>query len=432
MKRRLWFEIHSWLAVMAGLLLFVICWSGTVAVLTHEIDWMLDARMRVVPRGLPVSWGQLQTSVREAHPDVEAMSLHAPLYPNFAASAIVDTPRQKRIRVYVDPYTGRVQGQTSYFNVQRFFRSLHMSFFDFGSGRMWGYWFVGAFGLVLLVMAVTPLVFYRRWWRGFFTLKTGRGARVFWSDSHKLAGVWSLVFSFLIALTGVWYLVEFFDVNLGYPELAQIEGEAVAPARPLDDVVAQAQAAWPSLRISSVTPAQGNWLGPVVHVEGEGEAWLVRDRANYLLLDPANGSIVQRQAAADVGWPARWVDTADPLHFGNFGGLWSKLLWFVFGLLLSALPLTGAYLHVQRLRSTGLRAGWTGTGAAVALTSLVLLVAVWAGWRELVTYGPVVDGVQVPPQVPPATVGFIAAWVLSTLAALAAWAWFVLRGRRFK
>jgi uncharacterized iron-regulated membrane protein len=297
---------------------------------------------------------------------------------------------------------------------------------------MWGYWFVGAFSIVLLLMALTPLMFYRRWWRGFLTLKTRRGARVFWSDAHKLTGVWSLVFAFLIALTGVWYLVEFFDVDLGYPELAPIAGKPVAHPPSLDDVVAKAQAAWPSLRITSVTPAEGNWLGPVVHVDGEGEAILVRDRANYLVLDAANGTILRRQAAADVGWPARWVDTADPVHFGNFAGLWSKGLWVVFGLLLSALPLTGAYLHVQRLRSVGSRSAWTGTGVAVSLTVLVLLIAVWAGWREIIGYGPIINGFQAAPRVSSAVIAFIACWVASTLAALGVWAWFVLRAKRIR
>ena len=71
MKRRLWFDVHSWLGVLAGLMLFVICWSGTVAVFSHEIDWLLDARLRVEPRRgtAPATWGQLQASVGKAFPD---------------------------------------------------------------------------------------------------------------------------------------------------------------------------------------------------------------------------------------------------------------------------------------------------------------------------------------------------------------------------
>jgi uncharacterized iron-regulated membrane protein len=425
-KRRRWFEVHSWLAVMAGLLLFVICWSGTVAVLAHEIDWLLEPHQRVEPRTGPVQWGRMQAAVEAGFPDAESMTLHAPMYPWAAAHAVIDTPAQKMLRVYLDPHSGAVLGHTSYFNVQRFFRSLHMSLFDFGSGRMWGYWFVGVFGVVLLVMTLTPLVFYRRWWRGFLTLKTNRGSRVFWSDAHKLGGVWSLPFALLIALTGVWYLVEFFDVSLGYPERAAVENAKAATPLPLDALVAAAAAEWPELKIRAVTPATGNYWGEVVHAQGKADAWLVRDRANYVMLDPGTGAVLRRQDATRLAWPARWVDTADPLHFGDFGGLWSKLAWFVFGLLLSALPLTGAYLHVQRLHASA-RARWVGTGASVLLSAAVLAVAGWGAWRELLHYGPVVAGVQQTPEVPHATAAFLVGWTLLTLAILCTWAWCVLR-----
>ena len=431
MKRRRWFDVHSWLGVFAGLLLFVICWSGTVAVFSHEIDWLLDARLRVDAPARVASWDRLARGVEAVHPDAERYSLHAPRHAGFAAHAVVDTPTQAMRRVYLHPATGAYLGETSYFNVQRFFRSLHMSMFDFGSGRLWGYWFVGAFSVLLLVSAIAPLLFYRRWWRGFFSLKTGRGARVFWSDAHKLVGVWTWPFVFLVALTGLWYLVEFFDVDLGYPATPGFPEATAAPAQaPLDRLVAVAQARWPQLEITGVTPARGSYWGDVVRIEGQADAWLVRDRANHVFVDPRSSTLLHRHDIARIGWPARWVDTADPLHFGDFGGLWTQALWGLFGLGLSALCLTGAYLHVQRLRSLRHGVVWPGVGVAVAATGLVLLLTTWAGWKELRSYGPIAGGVQVLPAVPTATAAFIGAWVAVTLLVLVVWARAVLRAPR--
>lgn len=423
MKRRRWFELHSWIGIVTGLVMFLICWSGTVAVFSHEIDRWLDPRLEAVSEG-PIAWQAQYDAVLRLLPDATAVTLHAPAVDNAAVVAVVDTPAQAMQRVFLDPATGQVLGRSSYFNVQRFFRSLHMSLFDFGSGEGYGYWFVGVFAVLLLVASIAPLVFYRRWWRGFFTLKVHRGARVFWSDAHKLVGVWTLAFSLLIAVTGVWYLVEWFDVDFGYPERAHVERAAPRSVLSLDAQVAHAQEAWPGLRVTSVTPHVGSYWGNVTHIEGQAGAWLVRDRANFIRVDPGDGEIVQRQSAESVGWPARWVDTADPLHFGNFGGLAIKSLWFLFGLGLSALSLTGAWLHAQRLAMGGAKAAWRGTRFALGVSVAVLALTTWAGAVEIRGYGAIVDEVQTWPEVPRGVSYFLAAWCLSTLALLVLWSRF--------
>jgi uncharacterized iron-regulated membrane protein len=167
MKRRSWFRVHSWLGVMAGLLLFIICWSGSFAVVGHELDWLLDARMRVQPRTETASWGQLHAAVLSAYPQAQNVSIEAPLYRNFAAVAALDLPEQEYVRLYLDPYTAQVLGRGSFFGVQRFFRSFHMSLFNLGLGYPAGYFVVTAFSLTLLASLASSLLFYRRWWRAF-------------------------------------------------------------------------------------------------------------------------------------------------------------------------------------------------------------------------------------------------------------------------
>ncbi|MDT0577054.1 PepSY-associated TM helix domain-containing protein [Croceicoccus sp. F390] len=110
-------------------------------------------------------------------------------------------------RIYVDPSSQEITGDTSYFNVQRFFRSFHMALFKANffsvSGVPIGYFVVAIFAIPLLASMITALVFYRRWWRNFLALKFGREHRAFWSSAHKVAGRWSLWFVSIIGITGV-------------------------------------------------------------------------------------------------------------------------------------------------------------------------------------------------------------------------------------
>ena len=417
MRRRTFFVWHSWIGLTAGLLLFVICWSGTVAVFSRELDWLADERLRA-PAAEQVAWQAIQENVEASHPEWRIDSIHAPLEPGYAAEVWIADPDEVMHRVWADPASGEVLGTTSYFNVQRFFRSLHMMLF-IADGYVWGiptgYWIVGLLAFVLAASLITSLIFYKRFWRGFFKLQTRKGAKVLWSDLHKLTGLWSLWFTTLIAVTGIWYLVEWKVAwEVPYPELPAAEG-SVTQTLPVSELVARAEAAYPALDVRTV--ALWQMSGGLFEVHGQDGSWLLRDRGARVFLDARDGSTILVQRPAELTALQRWVDTADPLHFGNFGGLWSKAVWFVFGIGLSGLCLTGAYLQAKRQQRHGLTGWRTPMLAAYAVTAFTLLASTWFGYQELLTYG---TGGGLP-EVPLGVAVVVSAFSLTTLAALAVW-----------
>jgi uncharacterized iron-regulated membrane protein len=248
---------------------------------------------------------------------------------------------------------------------------------------------------------------------GLLKLKTGRGLRVLWSDAHKLAGLWGLWFVLLMATTGTWYLVELFEVDLGYPDITPTARTAADTGElPLDALVARAQAEWPALKISALyLPA--DWNAGTLLVQGSTGAVLVRDRANEMYIDTVSGQTLARKSAESVGWPARWVDTADPLHFGNFGGLPVKLVWAAFGLALSGMCLSGTWLHAQRVRREAgghARSRWPGERLSFWAAVGVLAASAVGGWQEIKSYGPLVSAEQRWPEVPVPVLIFLVAW----------------------
>lgn len=416
MTRRTLFVWHSWIGLTGGLLLFVICWSGTVAVFGRDLDRLMDPRL-TAPAAAEVAWEAVYEKAAARFPEWTITQVNGPAVPGHAADSWAEDEDGVLRRVYSDPATGEVIGATSYFNIQRFLRSFHMSLF-IGElpvlGIPLGYLIVGLFSFPLLASGITSLLFYKRFWRGFFRLERHKGAKIFWSDLHKLTGLWSLWFLLLIGLTGVWYLVEWKTAEgPAGPDAPQ----AVAGAAPLPvtQLVAAAERAYPELRITAIsTYALGDGL---FQAQGQDGSILVRDRAASVSINAYDGAVLGVQRPSQLTAYQRWIDTADPLHFGDFGGLWSKAIWFLFGIGLSGLCLTGAYLQAKRQQRRGLEDYRTPVIIAYLATVALLLVASVYGVKELLSY----DGALVWSTITAWQVAFIALWTVTTLAILTVW-----------
>lgn len=370
------FRWHGWLGLNLGLLLFVICFSGTIAVFSYEIDALIDSDQRVTldPDAPPVNWTAMYDSVRTAYPYHRIIFMMTPRHDGLASHVYAAGPGGRNVKLYVHPQTGAVQQMGNFWNVQRFFRSFHRRmFFPNPFGLVW----VTLFALALLGSAVTGILFYKGWYRNLFRLRW-RDARLLFSDGHRLVGVWSLAFAVIIIATGVWYVVELVAPaeTPGVPEM-QAPPPVSDPASDLlslNEQVAIAQEAFPGLEVEHVWPGTAT---RAAEIRGQGDALLVRPRANRVRVHPATGEVTLVQKATEIGAYQRWSDMADPLHFGTFGGLWSQALWFLFGLMLSSLMLTGGWLwHLKaerRARASGARRHprWSYAAAAVPIVAIV-------------------------------------------------------------
>ena len=84
-------------------------------------------------------------------------------------------------------------------------------------------------------------------------------------------------------------------------------------------------------------------------IQGDLTATLVRPRANGVYIDPLNLKTLGSYRGEDLNFHTRISEAADPLHFGNFGGITSKIIWFIFGFFMTSMALTGAVIYTKRL-----------------------------------------------------------------------------------
>lgn len=385
-RRPLAYRLHNLFGLKLSLFLAFVCLTGTVATVAHEIEWLLLPKVRATA-GAP-RWGAMWEAAQAAQPDGWVRGI-GPYDRSdagyFAKAASVALPDGREVTVLVDPGTAKVTGEQRGTSFHSFMRGLHYYLF---APDDWGFYAVTALGFVVLGSVVTGVIVYKRFWRGLWRRpRLDRDARTWLGDLHRLGAVWSLPFLLIIAVTAIWYLFERDLLAWETPPPVAAPLRTPPDGATIDRWVATARAAMPGIQVTGVFLPESE--GEPVIVQGQWRAWLVRERTNGARIDPMSGKLLGLRVAHRLPVTERWVHTADPLHFGNFAGLASKLLWVVFGLAMTGLAATGAIIHGKRLaapRQPGAARAWRESlGMALAPSAVLILVvpaASYAAWDD--------------------------------------------------
>lgn len=389
--RSVWWTLHQLAGLQFSLYLCFILVTGTLAVLAHEIDWLLRPQMWVAPVAASerVSWGTVTRAVEEHDPSLQIVNVYEPLHAA-ATFDVVVTRAGQLLHVYVHPGTGDVTGEGSWIGAQRFLRDAHrrlMIMDSIGSVRI-GIVLVCLSAVYLLITFVTSFWIYKKWWRGFFRMPKGPNVRAFVGDLHRWVGLWSLWFVLVMTWTGLWYLFEEFT------DIPQMQAGALAPPpgsptvpedihAALDLAVAQAAVQFPDLRVDRIL-----WPGAQdapMQLFGQRDGFYVMESsAHTVWVDHSSGALTRARDADTFGLHQRVSATNNPLHFGTFAGYASKTIYFLFGVLLSGLGITGVMIYVLRMARAekvqatwryGVQKMWTAMGMARWPALLLTLVS---------------------------------------------------------
>ncbi len=362
-NKKLFFKIHSWIGIKLSILFFIVCFSGTLATLSSEMDWLFNPAIRAKPQATQVDKGTIIKNVQKAYPNSSSASWVAAKEP-YLCDFVYIQDNGKRRTVFVNPYTGEVQG-VSRMTIQRYFRDLHYYLFI---PFQVGHFIVLFFGFLLFISTITALLFYKKWWRKLFSFPKVKGRVAFFRSLHRLVGIWSVPFTILISVTGMWYFLERANIasikdtaNTSTPEIEAIDLDADSFSKihyHLDykKIISAAKDAIPNISVKSISPP-GRRTRPI-YVTGTSDVKLVRNRANRVYIHPISYEVIEFQNAQDINTTTWLNDIADPLHFGYWGGLPTKILWFLGGLGISTLVLTGIWSSLKRKiedREQGLR-----------------------------------------------------------------------------
>lgn len=356
--RPLAFWLHNFFGLNVSLFLAFVCLTGTIATVSHEIEWLYKPEVRATSYEAGAeNWAAMWSAAQSAYPDaqIEGIGSYDRSDSGYFAKKVAATDADgESFSIYVDPGTNQVTGVEYGRSLQDVTRALHYYLFlPFDIG----FYLVASLGLFLLGSLATGLFVYKKFWRGFFKRpRTDHTMRTLAGDLHRLVGLWSVWFVAVIALTSIFYFYERLGPDMNSPT-PQIEAPLASGTVQSHDIALWtllARERKPGFAITAVFLPFSE--GDPVIVQGHWKASLVRERADAVFIDPSTNRIVGARTAHEMGVGERLVHTADPLHFGTFGGLFTKLLWAIFGLLLTGLAVSGAYIYAKRSR-VALRGG---------------------------------------------------------------------------
>jgi len=352
--RRAVFVVHLWVGLSLGLLAAVIGVTGSLLVFRHEIDSRLaPALLRVEPVGYAQPPEAMLAAVERAYPEERVQHLMMPPGPTDAAEFWM---RKGALRVFVDPYSGRVLGE------RRDDGGIMGRLFDFHTELLVGErgkTVVGIAGIGLIVLCLSGIVV---WWpRGrqrlqdHLKVKWRAGRKRANYDLHRAGGFYASWLLVLVSLTGV--ALVFPDAAKAVVYRATGGGEVPkkpkakpAEAQPAARLFAAANAALPEgiVRRISFPAKPGDPLVVRKRLDGETHP----NGMNYIYVDPGSAEVLRvdfdsRGSAAQQAMNSRY-----PLHIGAWAGLFSKLLHAALGLMPAVLMVTGLVMWRQRLRRT--------------------------------------------------------------------------------
>ena len=360
-QKRWYLRWHLYLGLLAGGVIAIVALSGTVLTFRNEIDrWLNPALMEVEPQGEPLSIGTLVQKAQAQRPEWEIRGVFVQELDQPRLSYQVQVVGVKE-QTFINPYTGELMGQrlrdSAFIGVML---SLHRRLLL----PPWGRYLVGLCSLILLIMIITGL---RQWmprqWKQLkarLTVKRGASAKRQNYDWHQVLGLYSSPFVGILALTGfaitfstvivplafllsgkpVKTLTDIFDPHSVYTEGAK--------PIPVDSAMAVGYATIPGGEFTSIRIPTDSLGAYQIYFEREGPG-RSRER-EFLAIDQYSGAVIFDTPRDGPYLGMAYLDWVTPLHYGTFGGTFTRWVVLVASLVPVALFVTGLYVWLPRYR----------------------------------------------------------------------------------
>lgn len=347
LKRKL-LSIHKWLGLLAGIFILVMSLTGAIIVFDDEIEGFLQRDVIEQPESSqPVSLDKAYSSIREIYPNWDLRFKVIPSKSNRAIEAEIRRPDQRRY-LYLQPVTGEILRDLNSDNTFSYWMlKLH---YQLHSG-FWGEVVCLLAGLMLLGSLITGFWFYRKsvWKILRFKIRPKfNNRKMLSSEVHRFIGVWSLIFNSITALTGsflILIIVVSHAEKFNEPEPIPNPPEVMVS---LDGIMAKARKTYTDFDPSYIKMPDKE--GDKIRLYGHTDTDLPIHYkfSNYVDYNPKTGSETTSFFIRNQPFSTHLLSVTYPLHFGDWGGIFIKILYTLFGIAPGILAVSGFLIWRQR------------------------------------------------------------------------------------
>ena len=396
--RKLFNDIHLWLGLSSGIIVILICFSGTIYVYNTELTEMAASHLyKVESQGKKEnrkSPDELSEIIKK-NAEGDLVGLNIPADHGRTYQFVLKKPDDKtRGTTYMaNPFTGEIVGNSSEQNGTKEFLSKMFSLHRWllldqietpilktKSNRELGSMITGWTTIIFTLGCITGLIIWfpqkiKTWRQGLKIKFNGNWKRIN-HDIHNSLAFYALIFLLLMGLTGPQWSFEWYRNGLqktlgtykpkAAPGEKKAEGKSGTKSEGIKTAISDSSTVGERPVISFTTmlsnadkvlPYTGDYniqlpaeTGAPVNISKTKTGFFAPAAADRLTMDRFSGKITKVEIFTEKPFNERVAGSIKAIHVGNVYGKFTKLLYFIACMIATSLPVTGTLIWINKLK----------------------------------------------------------------------------------
>lgn len=380
--RKLCNDIHLYLGLASGLVVLLVCFSGTIYVYNTELVEAAAPHLYKVK----TTPGTLRQPVDSLASQVERLTggtIASITVPASATRSFQFSVKQKgesrNITYMVNPYTGELLGSSKEKNGTREWMSTFFSMHRwllldkiekpiFGKlpNRKLGSIITGWATILFTLGCLTGLIIWfpqkvRNWKQGLKIKIKANWKRVN-HDLHNTLAFYALVFLLLMGLTGPFFSFDWYRAGL-QKTLGTYKPKTATPEKAPESILpADTNTVHlPASALLNIASSELSYKGDCIismPASKKGTIGISKYRTGFfapaagdrLTLDQYTGTVLKKDIFRDRPFNQRVAGSIKSLHLGNVYGGFTKLIYFLACLIATSLPITGTLIWINKMK----------------------------------------------------------------------------------